>query len=95
MAIIGFLVSILAGERKPVPGVTFGNDFVFWWSYMNNPFEVWAYSYNPDARQAIVGGWVDVFLCWPPIAVIIAAIPVYLASFGGIGLLIWAVFNGL
>jgi hypothetical protein len=95
MAIVGFLVSIFAGQRKPVPGVTFGNDFVFWWSYMNNPFEVWAYTYNPYHRKVVVGGWVDQFMCWPPAAVIAVAVPVYAATLAGIVLLIVAVFNGL
>ncbi|MGD9740021.1 MAG: hypothetical protein AB7O56_12075 [Bauldia sp.] len=72
---VGLVAVIVSAFAKPKTGTAAGQSIPFWWAYMDNPWEVWAYSKNPGARTWVTDG----SLCWPPLAVIvttvIAAVP--------------------
>lgn len=72
---VGIIAVLVSAFAKPRTGTAAGENLPFWWAYMNNPWEVWAYSKNPGARNWVADGW----LCWPlPVVIattVIALIP--------------------
>ncbi len=97
--VLGFLISLVAPRRKLSGGVELENDFAFWWGYKDNPWEVWAYRWNPNGRMAaapgVPFGFNDALLSWPRGAVIAFTAVIWPLSLALLGWLIWHVWFGV
>jgi hypothetical protein len=95
---IGLLVSLVAPTRKLSGGVELENAFAFWWGYKNNPWEVWAYRWNPDGRMATVPGvpfgFNDVLLSWPVWVVVVFSFIIWPLSLLFLGWIVADVWFG-
>ncbi|MDP2354771.1 MAG: hypothetical protein Q8M31_01760 [Beijerinckiaceae bacterium] len=74
---VGLIWSVVAGEnRRHANGSALepGSRAPFWWGYLNNPWEVWAYKHNPTGRMTdnptAPTGYNDTTLSWP-VAVVV------------------------
>lgn len=74
----GLIWGALAGNnRKHANGAVLepGSRAPFWWGYLDNPWEVWAYKHNPLSRMtdnpSAPTGYNDTMLSWP-VAVVVA-----------------------
>ncbi len=89
---LGLLISLVAPKRKLTGGVALTNDFAFWWGYKDNPWEFWAYHFNPGGRMATAAGapvgYNDALRSWPKGAVIAFAAVLWLVS---LAFLVWIV----
>jgi hypothetical protein len=90
----GLIWGAFAGSnRKHANGAALepGSRGPFWWGYLNNPWEVWAYKHNPGGRMtdnpAAPTGYNDTMLSWP-VAVVVTFM---IFLFAGVGALLFQI----
>ncbi|MGE3164287.1 MAG: hypothetical protein AB7O52_05240 [Planctomycetota bacterium] len=80
-----FIPSFIGG--LVIQGASLGKT-IMWWTYMNNPWEVWAYEKNnPESRRDALPS-----IQWSIGKVLAVAIPFYLACLGAGGAVLWQVW---
>jgi hypothetical protein len=86
---IGSIVWLIRRNAVNAWGTPYASAIPMWWGYFNNPWELWAYTKNPDGRLWNLPNQQPVMaLDWPlPFKVI--AVAVGMALLGGLWLLVF------